>query len=75
MYLLIPDFELIDELEKLSFTFHNVSINSDSNGRLLCGAAAFTFHNVSINSILQFPYVLSLNQFTFHNVSINSLQA
>ena len=55
----------------MTFTFHNVSINSAIRGVWHLALPEFTFHNVSINSnydVLQ----MHDNQFTFHNVSINS---
>ena len=34
------------------FTFHNVSINSETEDYIVINTNKFTFHNVSINSVL-----------------------
>ena len=55
-----------------SFTFHNVSINSQCGADFKPEGAKFTFHNVSINSSGAYMIDSSIVIFTFHNVSINS---
>ena len=49
MYLLIL-FRFLEILFSSSFTFHNVSINSQISFQYLSFFFPFTFHNVSINS-------------------------
>ena len=56
----------------ISFTFHNVSINSHSFINASFLPHKFTFHNVSINSRTYCSITFSVLTFTFHNVSINS---
>ena len=50
MFLLIRDPK--EEVQKMlqSFTFHNVSINTDELEEIDPNLALFTFHNVSINT-------------------------
>ena len=55
-----------------SFTFHNVSINTDNTGCTGSIALDFTFHNVSINTMILLHTYLHQSNFTFHNVSINT---
>ena len=56
----------------ISFTFHNVSINTSGAWQLAELGLNFTFHNVSINTNLPQSLTLILACFTFHNVSINT---
>ena len=56
----------------LTFTFHNVSINSVTHRGIYKRNTEFTFHNVSINSESFGGYGGIILLFTFHNVSINS---
>ena len=72
MFLLIRSFINIKELIVCSFTFHNVSINSQIGRSGLEHNQPFTFHNVSINSSFDFFLCTKPALFTFHNVSINS---
>ena len=59
-------------MEKITFTFHNVSIKSVKYGNQAATIVTFTFHNVSIKST-HGPYtIISNSDFTFHNVSIKS---
>ena len=53
MFLLILTRSLLDSLSFSSFTFHNVSINSQILVFLSHIFSLFTFHNVSINSELR----------------------
>ena len=56
----------------MTFTFHNVSINSAIRGVWHLALPEFTFHNVSINSEHVGTHTMRKTLFTFHNVSINS---
>ena len=55
-----------------TFTFHNVSINSNKANFVAQMINLFTFHNVSINSRTGSKELCRRSKFTFHNVSINS---
>ena len=41
-----------------SFTFHNVSINTDPSLPLIYPPSIFTFHNVSINTRAPHPHII-----------------
>ena len=56
----------------VTFTFHNVSINSAAPKQNKNAEKQFTFHNVSINSSTLPETAHLIDLFTFHNVSINS---
>ena len=56
----------------VTFTFHNVSINSAAPKQNKNAEKQFTFHNVSINSEHVGTHTMRKTLFTFHNVSINS---
>ena len=57
---------------KQVFTFHNVSIKTETFPPKLSSVIQFTFHNVSIKTCSR-PYLLVPGQqFTFHNVSIKT---
>ena len=56
----------------VSFTFHNVSINTSIAVKIRHHIINFTFHNVSINTKLPNSFGSIRYLFTFHNVSINT---
>ena len=55
-----------------AFTFHDVSINTDTTQSRKDSVLNFTFHDVSINTVVIVQAVSSLSFFTFHDVSINT---
>ena len=72
MFLLIHVFADLYGLAPV-FTFHNVSINTDTQKFAFLFEFEFTFHNVSINTyITSCVWMPVPNVFTFHNVSINT---
>ena len=73
MYLLIRIFASCDNSSEVKFTFHYVSINSNSLGATVTLSTLFTFHYVSINSGLLRHLLSRTKSFTFHYVSINSI--
>ena len=58
-----------------TFTFHNVSINTEYLSAMLKYRSCFTFHNVSINTKRGCETWQKDIIFTFHNVSINTGKA
>ena len=72
MFLLIPTFGDLCHVPLLSFTFHNVSINTPAAVDQYNNVSSFTFHNVSINTIFCLEERNQGKIFTFHNVSINT---
>ena len=71
MFLLIRVIKRITR-DNSYFTFHNVSINTNSCGIYKDGSGSFTFHNVSINTAFTRQNKRDMFFFTFHNVSINT---
>ena len=55
-----------------AFTFHDVSINTDTTQSRKDSVLNFTFHDVSINTVVIVQAVSSFSFFTFHDVSINT---
>ena len=55
-----------------AFTFHDVSINTDTTQSRKDSVLNFTFHDVSINTKTWKLRSNSLEVFTFHDVSINT---
>ena len=55
-----------------SFTFHNVSINTNSAQHILGGTCLFTFHNVSINTVFAYPFLQSIR--TLHSTMFLLIQ-
>ena len=72
MFLLIQAEQRLKEIEKKFFTFHNVSINTNTPKNLEVLDMLFTFHNVSINTEGGKMNLTEIFFFTFHNVSINT---
>ena len=62
-------------IEVRSFTFHDVSINTDSSNATATQTKSFTFHDVSINTVLVALFMIQIQDFTFHDVSINTKTA
>ena len=58
--------------QRLTFTFHYVSIKSPDKDTSKNTATRFTFHYVSIKSTIHIEYHICLLEFTFHYVSIKS---
>ena len=56
-----------------AFTFHDVSINTDTTQSRKDSVLNFTFHDVSINTFIPRQAVLHCAVFTFHDVSINTV--
>ena len=50
---------------KISFTFHNVSINTQESTFNPALVEIFTFHNVSINTAS--PYAIQINETNLHS--------
>ena len=74
MYLLNLFLSYYSSLSNNSFTFHYVSIKSQSVIIVSPGLSLFTFHYVSIKSLKCWRYRKMLKRFTFHYVSIKSTQ-
>ena len=55
-----------------SFTFHNVSINTENPDVSGVDFQNFTFHDVSINTLRHILMIVFSFFFTFHDVSINT---
>ena len=55
-----------------AFTFHDVSINTDTTQSRKDSVLNFTFHDVSINTLGSGVTVGVAVGFTFHDVSINT---
>ena len=55
-----------------AFTFHDVSINTDTTQSRKDSVLNFTFHDVSINTLFFQALFDFRNIFTFHDVSINT---
>ena len=72
MFLLIRFAAACLSVSPIVFTFHNVSINTDSLVNSFDDVFCFTFHNVSINTHRYAPSYKEIADFTFHNVSINT---
>ena len=72
MFLLIRRWPWNCRSVRNSFTFHNVSINTDHQVFYLLRSYTFTFHNVSINTFYIVKNLFAQRSFTFHNVSINT---
>ena len=73
MFLLIPA-GLVPYYCPHSFTFHNVSINTQNFQVTPAPDNCFTFHNVSINTDDCDYSKAETKYFTFHNVSINTVK-
>ena len=58
--------------DTVSFTFHDVSINTEFSVEYILIEEYFTFHDVSINTGDTEYLFVRLNHFTFHDVSINT---
>ena len=56
-----------------AFTFHDVSINTDTTQSRKDSVLNFTFHDVSINTLFFQALFDFRNIFTFHDVSINTI--
>ena len=55
-----------------AFTFHDVSINTDTTQSRKDSVLNFTFHDVSINTKAKNLIEQEESNFTFHDVSINT---
>ena len=78
MFLLIRAWSQTSQNGYDTFTFHNVSINTESAREYLYGSAFFTFHNVSINTVGEknmrrdYPTLHSTMFLLIHNRKIKS---
>ena len=72
MFLLIRWKHWLTGARTSTFTFHNVSINTDTQKFAFLFEFEFTFHNVSINTVTAEDNYVMKHTFTFHNVSINT---
>ena len=71
MFLLIREWLLRIQTQG-HFTFHDVSINTETEDFCDGDDELFTFHDVSINTPREDEWILSRSHFTFHDVSINT---
>ena len=72
MFLLIPKLSKEYEFPELTFTFHDVSINTLFSVCNFNSYGVFTFHDVSINTEQRSDRGHDQRNFTFHDVSINT---